>query len=131
MTLLSIGVAATALSKLAAYAPGLQDLGVEVRLHYIGNDVFTAERWDPVCRDIESADFILLDLMGVPKDFCEFLADALGGYTGNIVVLNSSVSAMRALTRLGSFSMKGMGTRRKDAAEPGSIDGMRRMIDTM
>ena len=147
MRLVCIAVGASALTQLERYTadPSADSPSseYEILLHYVGGDHFGPKDWAPIFRDLEGSDMVLLDLMGVSKDFGETLFTRLIGFSGDIVVINTSLKKMRGLTRLGSFTMKSMSgnmggktgkkekRNKKEKGAVSAMDKMRRMIDSM
>ena len=101
---------------------------IRLRLHYVGDAAFTQKQWGRVLADLEEPEVVLLDLMGAPQDFCGLVQERLQGFTGQVAVLNSSLSSLRFLTRLGRFSMKSMG-RMAAKGGPPDMAKMQAMMD--
>ncbi|MCX8043712.1 MAG: magnesium chelatase subunit H [Desulfobacterota bacterium] len=104
--------------------------------HYVGSDAFSEDAWPRIFHNIYTSDFVLLDTMGVPQAFSDALAEGLAGYAGHVAVVNATSLSVRALTRLGSFSL-GMMRRKKKKARSNTSDDpldagrMMRIVDWM
>ena len=126
MKIVVISVSASALNLLAELAPGWPEL--ELSLDYVGGVDFDEDRWSETVDRINFGRIVLLDLMGAPQEFCRLVQDRLTGFTGQIVVLNSSLPSLRFLTRLGRFSLKAVG-RMAEGSGPPDMAKMETMMD--
>jgi cobaltochelatase CobN len=105
-------------------------------LHYIGGDDLDPRDWPNVLDAVEGQDIVFLDTMGAPKDFSDALYDRMTRFSGHIVALNADRMNIRALTRLGSFSMgmmSKMGQRKRPGGDqptsPAKMIRMARMME--
>jgi cobaltochelatase CobN len=100
----------------------------DICTHYVGSDFISESQWPRIFKDIYESRFLLLDTMGVPNAFGDALAEGLAGYKGHIAVVNATTVALRALTRLGGFSL-GMIRRMESGSgkETGPPDAARMM----
>ncbi len=105
---------------------------VNWELHYVGSDAFAQKDWEPILQSILGKRLVLLDLMGVDKEFCQALYSHLDDFPGDIVVLNASEQRIRGLTRLGKFSLQRMSRMGENrSAEQTGMRKMMKMIQRM
>jgi cobaltochelatase CobN len=82
---------------------------IEVDLFYVGQDQLDPEIRARIMNSLSGSDFAFLDTMGVPKDFNDALMEQIPALEGEVAVVNSDRMSLRFQTKLGRFSMAGMG----------------------
>ncbi len=101
---------------------------LELSLFYAGGEGLEPEQWKKAIDEAEFAEFLLLDLMGAPKDMIEEICVRFKAHRGNVVVLNSDIQRARSLTKLGSFSLSGMGAKKGESGESKEESDPERMM---
>lgn len=115
--------------------PGRWRCRFQADLHYIGADDLDPRDWPAVLDAVDGSDMVFLDTMGAPKDLSDALHERVSRFPGPVVALNADRANIRALTRLGSFSMATMSKmgsgNRSRGAEPPTPARMMRMVGLM
>lgn len=113
-----------------AWQAGGRAEGLSLRTHYVGSDTLSEAEWPAVFASMYASDFVLLDTMGVPEAFDAALTEGLAGYRGRLAVVNATSLSVRAMTRLGHFSLSMM-KRMGRGAEAPDAGRMMKMVDRL
>ncbi len=128
MKLFLLSVSTTALNALALVRKRYSwiDEKLTISCVYAGDDSIDGESLHAALDQARTADFVLLDLMGVGDDAQQTIRTALSAFPGWVAVTNSDKAGVRELTRLGKFTMAGM--ERKKKTRESSLETARKMM---
>ena len=110
MDITVISVSAPALYQLSEFQDMFHEKyaeeSLDMHLYYIANEVLSqAVITDKMLNDMQSADMLIVDIMGASSTVAEAVSRVLENYSGQCLVIGN---ICREYLRLGSFSMSGM-----------------------